>query len=218
MALLNSAYSLQQGFYAAGVFPAPLSNYSGFSLVGLRMQPPFGPLSSTTMGQLTAFPGGSAATIAAAASFSMENLRVAQGLRPMLTSGAASPGSLGDKRTGVTDFSIDGILGKRDGDSQTSNRLESIRAKHKLTLHSKHGVSYQEKHYPSPRECIDDNQEATSPHKMTVDDEGDGHESKTDTDTAENPLARFSWLQCTRYKPPRLPREYHVNLYFTHFN
>nr|XP_054759075.1 homeobox protein MSX-1-like [Lytechinus pictus] len=203
MALLNSAYSLQQGFYAAGVFPAPLSNYSGFSLVGLRMQPPFGALSSTTMGQLTTFPGGSAATIAAAASFSMENLRVAQGLRPLPSSGAVSPGSLGDKRPGVTDFSIEGILGKKDGDS--SSRLESIRAKHKLTLHNKNGVSFQEKRFHSPRECIDDSQEATSP-KLIDDDEGDCQDSKTDNDSSDNPMTRFSWLQCTRYKPPRLPR------------
>ena len=32
-----------------------------------------------------------------------------------------------------------------------------------------------------------------------------------DATTGEDPSARFSWLQCTRYKPPKLPRKF---LYF----
>jgi len=26
-------------------------------------------------------------------------------------------------------------------------------------------------------------------------------------------LHRLSWLQCTRYKPPKLPRNYHLSIY-----
>nr|ALR88618.1 muscle-specific homeobox-like homeobox protein-like [Saccoglossus kowalevskii] len=40
----------------------------------------------------------------------------------------------------------------------------------------------------------DTSEEASS--SKLEDDDGDG----------SNPMARFSWLQCTRYKPPRLPR------------
>ena len=30
-----------------------------------------------------------------------------------------------------------------------------------------------------------------------------------DAAAGEDPSARFSWLQCTRYKPPKLPRKFH---------
>ena len=31
--------------------------------------------------------------------------------------------------------------------------------------------------------------------------------------TGEDPSARFSWLQCTRYKPPKLPRKFYYCLF-----
>ncbi|XP_071504957.1 uncharacterized protein [Diadema antillarum] len=202
MALLNSSYSLQQGFYTAGVFPAPLSSYSGFSLVGLRMQPSFGALSTATMGQLAGFPGGSAAAVAAATSFSMENLRAVQGLRPMAGSNrATSPeGCGGDKRSSrVTDFSIDGILGKRDINDGVVEKLENIRVKHKIGRREQHGTT-NNKSYTISKDYLDRSDSITSKGDEDEDD------MKPDTDVIDNPMARFSWLQCTRYKPPRLPR------------
>lgn len=42
----------------------------------------------------------------------------------------------------------------------------------------------------------------------------DDQQSLFDTNTADNPekeddtTTQFSWLQCTRYKPPKLPRKF----------
>ena len=36
-----------------------------------------------------------------------------------------------------------------------------------------------------------------------------------DAAAGEDPSARFSWLQCTRYKPPKLPRKFHYCLLVT---
>ncbi|XP_071799151.1 homeobox protein MSX-2-like [Asterias amurensis] len=93
------------------------------------------------------------------------------------------------KRKGVTNFSIAGILG-RDEDTHSTESCA----------------------HDSPSKSTSFEPEAL-PVRVV-----DGHDSKVhvkteslsspkvEDDESDNPLARFSWLQCTRYKPPRLPR------------
>ncbi|XP_038073233.1 homeobox protein MSX-2-like [Patiria miniata] len=93
------------------------------------------------------------------------------------------------KRKGVTNFSIAGILGRDDEDCTN----------------------------PSEK-CIDASPSKTAEVPEESPANGPGLEAKVhvkteclsspkgDEDETDNPLTRFSWLQCTRYKPPRLPR------------
>ncbi|XP_022087667.1 homeobox protein MSH-B-like [Acanthaster planci] len=91
------------------------------------------------------------------------------------------------KRKGVTNFSIAGILGRDEDAKATEKCTETSPPK---TARAPEESSANDPELESKvhvkTECL------SSP--------------KGDEEETDNPLTRFSWLQCTRYKPPRLPR------------
>ena len=89
------------------------------------------------------------------------------------------------KRKGVTNFSIAGILG-RDEDTHTEKCTDDS---------------------PSKSTTLEESPSEGHASKIHVKTEGLSS-PKGEDDETDNPLARFSWLQCTRYKPPRLPSKF----------
>lgn len=91
------------------------------------------------------------------------------------------------KASNITKFTIDEILGNSSKDEEEDEEVE-------IEVDS----DDEEKGRQSASPRTDHTSPVTSP--------------ALDTD---DPNTRFSWLQCTRYKPPKLPREYHASL--SHF-
>ncbi|XP_033114390.1 homeobox protein MSX-2-like [Anneissia japonica] len=97
------------------------------------------------------------------------------------------PASSEQTRKGITNFSIEGILGKQKLSKKEEDEEED-------------NVESDEAQIPATKPSIFSLNNSEHISKTEVKHEpGVGQQ-------AEDPMARFSWLQCTRYKPPRLPR------------
>ncbi|XP_071962941.1 uncharacterized protein [Antedon mediterranea] len=100
------------------------------------------------------------------------------------------PTSSEQTRKGITNFSIEGILGKQELSKQEHD--EEVDMEENVELTKAQDLT------TKPSIFSLSNSEQIK--KTKVKDEPEiGHQE-------DDPMARFSWLQCTRYKPPRLPR------------
>lgn len=184
MALLSSSYHFTAALpYMGFIPPQQMSTSPNFPLVGLRI-PPYFPSAyvpgATGPASIHGFTQSSAFARLSSENSSKLSLRKPSAVAPQLT----------HRSPKVVDFSIDGILGTR--------RLEKDEEEdddHCLLQDAKEFDSSDHSHLS---ENLAETENKSSLNEKT---------SKPAVE-ADNPLARFSWLQCTRYKPPRLPREF----------
>ena len=192
MALISSSYNLPPGLN--GVLP-----------ITVPPQMPYSSAGNPWMRVPLHFPGLSPASFSAATAAAYLSAPRARRLGVATESDIpSSPLSLSKRlafsppirRRRVTNFSIEGILGKQDDEEEEEEDMKIL--------------------------VVDTNSEPLSPASSPLSDKeekalgspGDSHCSETPNgheehrDMENNPMTRFSWLQCTRYKPPRLPSKY----------
>ena len=90
----------------------------------------------------------------------------------------------------LTKFTIDEILGKKDSREKSPAKSDVAMASPHHQMDHSHVDNGAMAALEASRDC------SSSP--------GTQDENSDDID----PNARFSWLQCTRYRPPKLPRKY----------
>lgn len=95
---------------------------------------------------------------------------------------------LNHRASKVVDFSIDGILGKRSRETDEEDEEEEQGKEDDANIGSQSNVPGNVSEIDKSSVSIEKSNKSALEH--------------------DNPLARFSWLQCTRYKPPRLPSKH----------
>ncbi|XP_072023804.1 uncharacterized protein [Amphiura filiformis] len=98
------------------------------------------------------------------------------------------------RRRRVTNFSIEGILGKQEEQCEDDEEDMKVLVVDTNSEPMSPSLSISEKDEKTIGSPISDH-----PHHHHEDED-------EQRDSENNPMTRFSWLQCTRYKPPRLPR------------
>lgn len=131
------------------------------------------------------------------------------------------PSSSRRRRRRVTNFTIEGILGHNkkeevdeDADEDDDHEQQDLKVLVVDTNSSSEPMS------PASPSCLKDDRHLTSPphHLFSSDQHHQVHETSENgledhrEDDGNNPMTRFSWLQCTRYKPPRLPSKYPISV------
>ena len=125
---------------------------------------------------------------------------------------AGAPGNRAPGPAEFTRFTIDQILGKSPGPAPPPPRFREELASEEEAS----GDEIEVVRSPSPDS---QSENAKAPAGRSADEEEDGGGAALvfgggnvppveEAMSADDPCARFSWLQCTRYKPPKLPRKY----------
>ncbi len=186
MALISSSYSLPPGINGT-VLP-----------ITVPPQLPYSTAGTPWMRVPLHFPGFTPAGLSAAAYLSSSPRRRLSETdihaSPFTKRLAFSPPPV--RRRRVTNFSIEGILGKQDQEDD-----EDVDEDMKVLVVD---TSNSEPNSPISLSISDKDDKIPSvdseQHNLEVGDSDTSH-----GESENNPMARFSWLQCTRYKPPRLP-------------
>lgn len=211
MALLSSSYQFTASMPYMGFIPSqqmpPTS--PNFPLVGLRI-PPYFP--SAFMSAAANGPSAIHAGFSATHNSAFARLAAAEGhITHRKHNSAISPVHLTHRSTSskVVDFSIDGILGTRNRENEREDvddddDEEEEEDEHVIISERKD----EERNIIHHRQLISGPVPETETKSTLIEKP---NKSSIDQD---NPLARFSWLQCTRYKPPRLPSKFTFKLSF----